>query len=98
MVRGTTEEERQQIIEYFCSICDRYKPGKSCGVGGTPWFETKHRKYGEDQERYAMRGWCGWATVGGRYATINHQDGEELVKFKDAETIKRSDLKNTSSK
>jgi len=87
MVRGTTEEERQQIVESFCNICDRYKPDRACGVGHSPFIHND-KKYGSDQERYAMRSYCGWAKVNGRSATIRGDD----IEFKYAETVKRSNL------
>ena len=93
MTYATTEEQRAKIIENFCGICDRFKPGKSCGVGYTPFLATEPKIYGTDQERYAMKNLCGWATVNGRSATINNRDGKELIEFKNAEIVTRDILR-----
>jgi len=83
--RGTMPEERKQIVENFCSICDRYKTNCSLSKEIMGFYGTRRET---DQERYALKGFCGWAIVNGRYASIR----EQSVEFKDAETVPRSDI------
>ncbi len=82
--RWTTAEERIEMVEEFCRACDRYRQGRPCGVGRSA-VSYRGEVYSPSPERYAMRGWCGWARVLGQ--RVNLKPG--TIEFHDGKTIRR---------